>query len=97
VQRAREVLHLGRDRVVDVDHRVRGAPLLGQMDDGVRLLVVEHLVDERIVAEVTLVDRRLQKPVWKTTKSDGTYDTNRLADDIIEQLKKDFRKSASEY
>ena len=48
------------------------------------------------LAEVTLVDRRSQKPVWRTTKS-SPFDTNRLADDIVEQLKHDWRKSASEY
>jgi hypothetical protein len=47
-------------------------------------------------AQVTLVDRRSQKPIWKTTKS-AAFDTTRLADEVIEQLKKDWRKSASEY
>ena len=47
-------------------------------------------------AEVTLVDRRSQKPIWRTTKSEA-FDTTRLADELIEQLKKDWRKSASEY
>lgn len=48
------------------------------------------------IAEVALVDRRSQKPIWRTTKS-VTFDTTRLADEVIEQLKKDWRKSASEY
>jgi hypothetical protein len=60
-------------------------------------IVPAKVVVRRTIAEVTLVDRRLQKPVWKTTKSDGTFDTNKLADDIVEQLKSDWRKSASEY
>jgi len=47
-------------------------------------------------AEATLVDRRTQKPIWRTTKSEA-FDTTRLADELIEQLKKDWRKSASEY
>ncbi len=48
------------------------------------------------IAEVTLVDRRSQRPIWRTTKS-ATFNTTRLADEVIEQLKKDWRKSASEY
>ncbi|HVO79426.1 MAG TPA: hypothetical protein VMT28_01775 [Terriglobales bacterium] len=47
-------------------------------------------------AEATLVDRRSQRPIWRTTK-DTALDTNRLAEQIIEQLKKDWRKSASEF
>ena len=50
----------------------------------------------RTIAEATLVDRRAQKPIWKTTKA-ATNDTSGLADDVIEQLKKDWRKSASQY
>jgi hypothetical protein len=59
-------------------------------------IVPAKVVVRRTIAEVTLMDRRLQKPIWKTAKS-GTFDTNRLADDIIEQLKRDWRKSAIEY
>jgi hypothetical protein len=47
-------------------------------------------------AEATLVDRHSQRPIWRTTKSTA-LDTTRLAEDIIEQLKKDWRKSASEF
>jgi hypothetical protein len=47
-------------------------------------------------AEVTLVDRRTHRPIWRTAKSEA-FDTTRLADELIEQLKKDWRKSASEY
>ena len=47
-------------------------------------------------ATVTLLDRRTQKPIWRTTKSEA-FDTTRLADEVIEQLKKDWRKSASAY
>jgi len=45
------------------------------------------------IAEVTLADRRSQKPIWRTTKS-SSFDTNKLADDIMEQLKQDWIKSA---
>ena len=48
------------------------------------------------IAEVTLVDRRTQRPIWKTTKS-AAFDKAILADDIMEQLKHDWRKSASAY
>jgi len=48
------------------------------------------------MAEVTLVNRRSQKPIWKTTKS-VAFDRAILADDIMEQLKQDYRKSASAY
>jgi len=59
-------------------------------------IVPAKVVVWRTIAEVTLVDRRSQKPIWRTTKS-SPFDTNRLADDIMEQLKQDWRKSASEY
>jgi hypothetical protein len=47
----------------------------------------------RTIAEVTLVDRRTQKPIWRTKKSAG-FDRSTLADDIMKQLKQDWRKSA---
>jgi hypothetical protein len=47
----------------------------------------------RTIAEVTLVDRRSQKPIWRTRKSAG-FDGSTLADDIMKQLKQDWRKSA---
>jgi len=59
-------------------------------------IVPAKAVVRRTIAEVTLVDARSQKPIWRTTKS-AIFDANGLADDIIEQLKKDWRKSASEY
>lgn len=59
-------------------------------------IVPAKVVVRRTTAEVILVDRRSQRTIWRTTKT-AAFDTNRLADDIIEQLKKDFRKSASEY
>jgi len=48
------------------------------------------------IAEVTLVDRRSQKPIWETKKS-AAFDKTIVADDIMEQLKQDWRKSASAY
>ncbi|MGD0793923.1 MAG: hypothetical protein ABR920_19325 [Terriglobales bacterium] len=57
-------------------------------------IVPAKVVVRRTIAEVTLVDRRSQKPIWKTAKS-AAFDRNILADDIMEQLKRDWRKSAS--
>ena len=51
---------------------------------------------QRTVVEVTLVDRRFQKPIWRTTKS-AVFDRTILADDVTEQLKRDWRKSATAY
>ncbi len=59
-------------------------------------IVPAKVVVRLTMAEATLVDRRTQKPIWRTTKS-SPFDMNRLADDIIEQLKQDWRKSASLY
>ncbi len=59
-------------------------------------IVPAKVVVRLTMAEVTLVDRRTQKPIWRTTKS-SPFDANRLADDIMEQLKQDWRKSASLY
>jgi hypothetical protein len=59
-------------------------------------IVYARVVVQRTIAEVTLVDRRSQKPIWKTRKS-AAFDRTVLADEIMEQLKRDWRKSASEY
>jgi len=59
-------------------------------------IVLAKAIVRITTATVTLVDRRTQKPIWRTSKSEA-FDTTRLADDLIEQLKKDWRKSASEY
>jgi hypothetical protein len=59
-------------------------------------IVPAKVVVRLTIAEVTLLDRRSQKPIWRTTKS-SPFDMNRLADDIMEQLKQDWRKSASLY
>ncbi|MGB8011622.1 MAG: hypothetical protein WCF68_08410 [Terriglobales bacterium] len=56
--------------------------------------VPAKVVVRRTIAELTLVDRRSQKAIWKTTKS-AAFDRGLLADDIVEQLKQDWRKSAS--
>jgi len=50
----------------------------------------------RMIAEVTLLDRRSQKIIWKTTKSSFS-DRTILADDILEQLKQDWRRSVVAY
>ncbi len=54
------------------------------------------VVVRRTIAEVTLTDRRFQRPIWQTTKS-GVFDRTLLADQIVEQLKHDWRKSANAY
>ena len=59
-------------------------------------IVPAKLVVRLMIAEVTLMDRHTQRPIWKTTKS-SPFDANRLADDIMEQLKQDWRQSASQY
>ncbi|MGA7381951.1 MAG: hypothetical protein WBX03_13965 [Terriglobales bacterium] len=58
-------------------------------------VVLARMVVRRTLVEVTLVDRRSQKLIWRTTKSG--FDKTVLADDIMEQLKQDWRKSASVY
>lgn len=47
-------------------------------------------------AEVTLIDRRTQRLIWRTSKSTA-LDSTALVQLIIEQLKEDHRKAASEY
>jgi hypothetical protein len=59
-------------------------------------IVPAKVIVRRTIAEVTLVDRRSQKPIWRTTKS-ALFDRTMLADDIMAQLKQDWRKSANEY
>jgi hypothetical protein len=48
-----------------------------------------------IDAQVRLVDRHTHKLIWSTKKS--TNWDNRLADDIVDQLKKDRERSFSNY
>jgi len=59
-------------------------------------IVPAKVVVRLTIAEVTLVDRRSQKPIWRTKKS-GAFDRAVVADDIVEQLQQDWRKSASAY
>ena len=59
-------------------------------------MVPAKVVVWRTIAEVTLVERRSQKPIWKTAKA-TTYNIGGLADDVIAQLKEDWKKSASQY
>lgn len=59
-------------------------------------IVPAKVVVRLTIADVTLVDRHSQKTIWKTRKS-GAFDRTILADDIVDQLKQDWRKSASVY
>jgi hypothetical protein len=58
-------------------------------------IVPAKVVVRQTIAVLTLVDRGSQKPIWRTVKS-AAFDAI-LADDIVEQLKKDWRISASQY
>jgi len=49
-----------------------------------------------ITAEVTLEDRLSHRPIWKTSKS-ASFEASRLADEIVQQLKMDWRKSSIDY
>ena len=59
-------------------------------------IVPAKVAVRRTTAKVTLVDRRSQKLIWRTTKS-AAFDRTKLADDIMERLKQDWRKSAGAY
>ena len=59
-------------------------------------IVPAKVVLRLTIADISLVDRHSRKLIWRTNKS-TTLGTARLADDIIEQMKKDWRKSASRY
>jgi hypothetical protein len=59
-------------------------------------IVPAKVIVRQTIAEVTLVDRRSQKPIWRTIKS-AAFDRTMLADDIMAQLKQDWRKSVNEY
>lgn len=58
-------------------------------------IVAAKVVVRVIDAQVRLVDRHSQKLIWSTVKS--TSWEERLADDIVDQLKKDREKSFSNY
>ncbi len=86
---------LERWSAVEITSRLEGADAI--LTCQTQSTIVPAKVAVRLtIAEVSLVDPRSQKAIWRTTKS-SSLDTSRLADDIIEQLKKDWRKSASEY
>ncbi|HXZ32431.1 MAG TPA: hypothetical protein VEH30_09125 [Terriglobales bacterium] len=59
-------------------------------------IVPAKVAIHRTTAEVSLVDRRSRRPIWKTTKS-ASFELDRLADNVVEQLKMDWRKSGSGY
>jgi len=71
----------------------------GQLDEADAILscetesriVVAKVVVKVIDAQVRLIDRRTEKLIWSTKKS--TSWDNRLADDIVDQLKKDRERS----
>ena len=54
-------------------------------------VVISKVVVRVIDAQVRLADRHSQKLIWSTKKS-TSWDT-RLADEIMDQLKKDRQKS----
>jgi len=60
-----------------------------------RRIVPAKMVVAVMGAHVRLVDRHSQRLIWSTNKSTSWND--RLADDIIDQLKKDRVKSWSSY
>jgi hypothetical protein len=59
-------------------------------------IVPAKVVIRETTAIVTLVDRRSQRPIWRTSKS-ASFEISRLADEVVEQLKIDWRKSGREY
>ena len=58
-------------------------------------IIPAKIVVKIIDAQVRLVDRHSQKLIWSTKKS--TSWDSKLADDIIDQLKKDRERSFSNY
>jgi hypothetical protein len=58
-------------------------------------IVPAKVVVRMIDAQVRLVDRHSQKLIWSTKKS--TRLDSKLADDIVDQLKKDRERSISYY
>jgi hypothetical protein len=59
-------------------------------------IVPAKVVVRRTTAEATLVDRRTHITIWRTAKV-GALEKSGLAEEVVEQLKKDWRKSASEF
>jgi hypothetical protein len=58
-------------------------------------IVLAKVVVKVIEADVRLVDRHSQKLIWSTKKS--TSWDSKLADDIVDQLKRDRERSVSRY
>jgi len=58
-------------------------------------IVPAKVVVRMIDAQVRLVDRHSQKLIWSTKKT--TSGDSKLADDIVDQLKKDRERSISNY
>ena len=54
VQRAQHVVHLSQDRVLAVHHRERRAPLLREVDHGIRSMPPNQVVDRLVIAEIGL-------------------------------------------
>ena len=52
VERPHDVVHLGVDGVLAVDHRVRRAALLREVDDRLGFERTDRLVEERVVVQV---------------------------------------------
>ncbi len=59
-------------------------------------IVPAKVAIRRMTAIVTLIDRRSGRLIWRTTKS-ASFEMNRLADEVVEQMKIDWRKSGHEY
>lgn len=73
---------------------------LGEADAILKCETESRIVPAKVVvrvidAQVRLVDRHTQKLIWSTKKS--TSWDNRLADDIIDQLKRDRERSVNNY
>ena len=79
---------------VKVTPRVEEADAVLSCETESRIIPAKVVV-KMIDAQVRLVDRHSQKLIWSTKKS--TSWDNRLADVIVEQLRRDREKSFSHY
>ncbi|MGB8113641.1 MAG: hypothetical protein WCF22_07695 [Candidatus Sulfotelmatobacter sp.] len=59
-------------------------------------IVPAKVVVRRTIAQVALLDRRSLERIWKSTKF-VAFDRTMLADEIMDQLKQDWRESANEH
>ena len=59
-------------------------------------IVPAKVVLRLTIADIALIDHHSRKLIWRTNKSTA-LGAAKLADDIVEQLKKDRGKSASRY